>query len=45
MDNDSLIYRKGKNFYCESDHVKITIHAHSYPLSTAHLLNHSNKKR
>lgn len=30
-----LIYRKGKNWYCEIDHIQITINAHSYTIITA----------
>lgn len=35
-DNNSLIYKKGKNFYCEIDDIKITINSFSYTIITAH---------
>ncbi len=35
---DSRIFKKGKNWYCEIDHVKITINANSYTIITAHPL-------
>ncbi|MCM1218789.1 MAG: DUF3781 domain-containing protein [Lachnospiraceae bacterium] len=31
-------YRQGKNWYCEADHVKITINAYSYTIITAHVM-------
>ena len=35
-DNNSLIYKKGKNFYCEIDDIKITINSFSFTIITAH---------
>jgi len=32
------IYKKGKNYYCEIDHIKITINSHSYTIITAHMI-------
>lgn len=32
------IYKQGKNWYCEIDHIKITIHSYSYTIITAHLV-------
>ena len=37
-DKNSEIYRKGKNWYCEVDNIRITIHAYSYTIITAHLM-------
>lgn len=34
-----LIFRQGKNWYCEVDHMKITINAYSYTIITAHRIN------
>lgn len=36
-DKNSNIYKQGKNWYCEVDHIKITINSHSYTIITAHL--------
>lgn len=33
------IYRQGKNWYCEIDHVRITINMHSYTIITAHIID------
>ncbi len=33
---DCNIYRQGKNWYCETEHIKITVNAHSYTIITAH---------
>ena len=30
------IYRKGKNWYCEYDNIRITVNYHSYTIITAH---------
>lgn len=32
------IYRQGKNYYCETENVKITVNAHSFTVITAHPL-------
>lgn len=37
-DRSSKIYRKGKNWYCETDGIRITIHSTSYTIITAHTL-------
>ena len=31
------IYRKGKNYYCELNNIKLTINAYSYTIITAHI--------
>ncbi len=38
LDKYCYIYRKGKNWYCEVDNIKITINAYSYTIITAHML-------
>ena len=35
---DCEIYRSGKNLYCRSEDVLITVNAHSYTIITAHRL-------
>lgn len=37
LDNKCNIYKKGKNWYCEIDNIKITINSHSYTFITAHI--------
>lgn len=32
------VYKKGKNWYCEINQLRITIHMKSYTIITAHLL-------
>ena len=36
LDKDCNIYKQGKNWYCEIDHIKITINSYSYTIITAH---------
>lgn len=42
LDENANIYRQGKNWYCETGDIKITIHAHSYTIITAHRMNTSH---
>lgn len=39
LDKECNIYKKGKNWYCEIDNVKITINSYSYTIITAHTIN------
>lgn len=32
------IYKQGKNWYCEADHIKITVNSYSYTIITAHII-------
>ena len=41
LNKDCNIYKKGKNWYCEIDHIKITIKSYSYTIITAHTINNS----
>ncbi|MFR0823434.1 MAG: DUF3781 domain-containing protein [Clostridia bacterium] len=36
LDENSNIYKQGKNWYCEIDNIRITINAYSYTVITAH---------
>lgn len=36
LDKNCTIYKKGKNWYCEVDDIKITINSFSYTIITAH---------
>lgn len=35
-DNRCMLYRQGKNFYCEIDDIRITVNSYSYTIITAH---------
>ena len=39
LNKDCNIYKKGKNWYCEIDHIKITINSYSYTIITAPIFN------
>ena len=36
LNKDSIITKKGKNYYCELDDIIITINSYSYTIITAH---------
>ncbi len=36
INKNSYIYKKGKNWYCEIDNIKITINSYTYTIITAH---------
>lgn len=38
LDNKCKIIKKGKNWYCEIDDIKITINSYSYTIITAHII-------
>lgn len=38
LDKNANIYKKGKNWYCEVDNIRITINSYSYTIITAHLV-------
>lgn len=38
LDKNCNIYKKGKNWYCEIDNIKITINSYSYTIITAHII-------
>ena len=38
LDKRCNIYKKGKNWYCEIDNLKITINSFSYTIITVHVL-------
>lgn len=39
LDENSNIYKKGKNWYCEIDNIRITVNVFSYTIITAHIKN------
>lgn len=38
IDSNCEIYKKGKNWYCINNNIKITINSHSYTIITAHII-------
>jgi phosphate-selective porin len=38
LDKKCNIYKQGKNWYCEIDHMKLTINSYSYTIITAHMI-------
>ncbi len=37
--DSSVIYKKGKNYYCETNNIKITINSNNFCIITAHLIS------
>jgi len=37
LSKNSVVYKKGKNYYCVIDNIIITINSYSYTIITAHL--------
>ena len=40
LDNNSFIYKNGKNYYCENNNVIVTINSYNYCIITAHKLKY-----
>ncbi|MDE7292084.1 MAG: DUF3781 domain-containing protein [Treponemataceae bacterium] len=38
LNKKCIVYRRGKNWYCEIDDIIITVNSHSYTIITAHKL-------
>ena len=36
LDKNCIIYKRGKNWYCEIDDITITVNANSFTIITAH---------
>lgn len=36
LDKNCIIYKRGKNWYCEIDNITITVNANSFTVITAH---------
>lgn len=36
LDENCEIYKQGKNWYCKTDNIKITVNSSSYTIITAH---------
>ena len=39
LEENCRISRKGKNWYCETDHIKITVNSSSYTIITAQCID------
>lgn len=37
LDKNCNIYKRGKNWYCDVNNIKITINSYSYTIITAHI--------
>ena len=35
---NTIIYKQGKNYYCENNNIKITINSYNYTIITAHII-------
>ena len=38
LNKNCNIYKRGKNYYCEVDNIKITINSYNYSIITAHTI-------
>ncbi|MCX4365432.1 MAG: DUF3781 domain-containing protein [Bacilli bacterium] len=38
LDRSCVIYKRGKNWYCEVDNIRITVNSFSYTIITAHTI-------
>lgn len=38
-DPNCMINRKGKNWYCRTNNIILTVNAHSYTIITAHIIS------
>ena len=38
QNNNSVIYKQGKNYYCEINNIKVTINSYNYCIITAHII-------
>lgn len=38
LDKNCNIYKQGKNWYCETDNIKITVNSYSFTIITAHIV-------
>ena len=43
LDENCSIYRMGKNLYCETDDIRITVNASCFTVITAHRIKENNK--
>lgn len=38
QNNNSVIYKQGKNYYCEINNIRLTINSYNYCIITAHII-------
>ena len=38
LNKNSIIYKKGKNYYCTVDNIEITINSYNFCIITAHVI-------
>lgn len=38
LDKNCNIYKQGKNWYCETDNIRITVNSYSFTIITAHIV-------
>ena len=38
LDDNCLVYKKGKNYYCNIDNISITVNSYNYSIITAHII-------
>ena len=39
LNSNCVIYKKGKNYYCETSNIRITINSYNFCIITAHLIS------
>ena len=39
LNKNCIIYKQGKNWYCEIDNIRITINSYSYTIITEHIIH------
>ncbi len=39
LDNNLVVYKEGKNYYCEIENIRMTINSYNYCIITVHLIN------
>lgn len=42
QNKNCIIYKKGKNYYCEVENIRITINSYNYCIITTHKINRNN---
>ena len=42
LDKNCYIYKKGKNWYCELNNIRITINSYTYTVITVHVVQCNN---
>lgn len=45
LNKKCVIYKQGKNWYCELDNIRITINSYRYTIITAHIIKKTTRNR